>query len=128
MIERRVVKTTRRAGGQGEIPNRRVVNDNRKAIPMKNSKRMMAVIAASGLALGSMPGVANAQGSADLGLGLGVALGDSLELGVDLAAGLGSAGAPGGTNSLEGVTGSLTAPGGSLDEATGSLTAPGGSL
>ncbi|WP_206685259.1 hypothetical protein, partial [Dietzia sp. DQ11-44] len=110
-----MVKTTRRAGGQGEIPNRRVVNDNRKAIPMKNSKRMMAVIAASGLALGSMPGVANAQGSAELGVDLGAALGSG-ELALNLGLALGSDAAdlpdPG------------TLPSGSLAE----LTEPGGSL
>ncbi|MBB1049375.1 hypothetical protein, partial [Dietzia cercidiphylli] len=55
---------------------------------MKNSKRMMAVIAASGLALGTMPGVANAQ-SVELGLGLGAALGSG-ELALDLGAALGS--------------------------------------
>lgn len=51
---------------------------------MKNSKRMIAVIAASGLALGSMPGVANAQDSSllDLNLGTGL-LGGSVDLGVD---------------------------------------------
>lgn len=58
---------------------------------MKNTKRMLAVIAASGLALGAMPGVANAQGSEDLlDLNLNLGLGDSLGLGVEL--GLGSLG------------------------------------
>ncbi|MEH6820581.1 MAG: hypothetical protein V7706_11620, partial [Dietzia psychralcaliphila] len=56
---------------------------------MKNTKRMIAVIAASGLALGAMPGVANAQGSAELGLNLGAALG-SAELALDLGLALGS--------------------------------------
>ncbi|MBB1022662.1 hypothetical protein G6030_15440 [Dietzia sp. E1] len=59
---------------------------------MKNSKRMMAVIAASGLVLGGMPGIANAQTGSEglLDLNLGVNVGDSVELGVDL--GLGSLG------------------------------------
>ncbi|MDJ0423007.1 hypothetical protein QNA14_10740, partial [Dietzia kunjamensis] len=58
---------------------------------MKNSKRMMAVIAASGLVLGGMPGIANAQGtgSAELGLNLGGALGSG-ELALDLGLALGS--------------------------------------
>ncbi|MBB1028560.1 hypothetical protein G6026_12890 [Dietzia sp. DQ11-38-2] len=75
---------------------------------MKNSKRMIAVIAASGLALGTMPGVANAQeGSALLDLGLGTELlGGSIDLGLDLF--VGSAGEDGPlTGSLEGVSDSL---------------------
>lgn len=57
---------------------------------MKNQKRMLAVIAASGLALGSLPGVANAQtGSLGLGLDLAVNLG-SADVGVDLGVALGS--------------------------------------
>ncbi|WP_200837418.1 hypothetical protein, partial [Dietzia psychralcaliphila] len=67
---------------------------------MKNTKRMIAVIAASGLALGSMPGVANAQ-SAGLNLDLGTALGSSGPdaslggLGLDLGLALGSTGPDG---------------------------------
>ncbi|HIW66535.1 MAG TPA: hypothetical protein H9878_00100 [Candidatus Dietzia merdigallinarum] len=57
---------------------------------MKNQKRMLAVIAASGLALGSLPGVANAQSEGLLDLNLGVNVGDSVEVGVNL--GLGSLG------------------------------------
>ncbi|WP_194860551.1 hypothetical protein [Dietzia sp. SYD-A1] len=75
---------------------------------MKNSKRMIAVIAASGLALGTMPGVANAQeGSTLLDLGLGTELlGGSIDLGLDLF--VGSAGEDGPlTGSLEGVSDSL---------------------
>ncbi|MBC7307989.1 MAG: hypothetical protein H5T80_13920, partial [Dietzia sp.] len=54
---------------------------------MKNTKRMLAVIAASGLALGTMPGVANAQ-SVEAGLGLGLAAGSvALGLGLGLEAG-----------------------------------------
>ena len=82
---------------------------------MKNSKRMMAVIAASGLALGSMPGVANAQGSAELGLNLGAALG-SAELGLELGAALGST-APGDLPTIPGdlPTGSDGLSSGSTD-------------
>ncbi|MFN3338670.1 MAG: hypothetical protein ACK40Z_03145 [Dietzia sp.] len=122
-------------GDEGENPGRWVVYNNRKAIPMKNTKRMIAVIAASGLALGTMPGVANAQGGStllDLGLGTEL-LGGSVDLGVDLF--VGSTGAEGGSleaGSLEGVTGSLeggSADGGSLE--AGSLaegSGEGGSL
>ncbi|RBA33626.1 hypothetical protein DQ226_12120 [Dietzia maris] len=70
---------------------------------MKNSKRMMAVIAASGLALGSMPGVANAQ-SVEIGIGVGAVVGS-----VALGAALGSTGdvdSSGGTGSDQ-LTGSL---------------------
>lgn len=76
---------------------------------MKNSKRMLAVIAASGLALGSLPGVANAQ-SAELGINLGAAVGSG-EFALDLAIGLGSSAAdlpsledlPTGSDALEGA-------------------------
>jgi hypothetical protein len=127
-----VVKATCRAGEQGEIPNRRVVNLERKAIPMKNAKRMMAVIAASGLALGSMPGIANAQGSAELGVNLGAALGSG-DLALDLAVDLGSEASdlPTVDELPPSSLGELTEPGGSLDPDTGSLaelTEPGGSL
>ena len=80
---------------------------------MKNSKRMIAVIAASGLALGSLPGVANAQ-SAELGLGVAANLG-SADLGVDLGLALGSIDAAD-LPDLEPDTGSL----GSLGDVTGS--------
>ncbi|MGX1768456.1 hypothetical protein ACWIE7_09125 [Dietzia sp. NPDC055343] len=91
---------------------------------MKNSKRMIAVIAASGLALGSLPGVANAQ-SAELGLGVAANLG-SADLGVDLGLALGSI-EPSDLPDLKPDTGSL----GSLGDVTGSaddietLPAPG---
>ncbi|WP_227022135.1 hypothetical protein, partial [Dietzia maris] len=99
---------------------------------MKNAKRMMAVIAASGLALGSMPGIANAQGSAELGVNLGAALGSG-DLALDLALDLGSDAAdlPDPGDLPTGSLGELTEPGGSLDPDTGSLaelTEPGGSL
>ena len=58
---------------------------------MKNQKRMLAVIAASGLALGSLPGVANAQETGSLGLGLDLAVNaGSVDVGVDLGVALGS--------------------------------------
>ena len=57
---------------------------------MKNSKRMLAVVAASGLVLGGLPGVANAQSEELLDLNLNLNIGDSVGLGVDL--GLGSLG------------------------------------
>ena len=94
---------------------------------MKNSKRMMAVIAASGLALGSMPGVASAQ-SVEAGLGLGLAAG-SVALGLGIGLEAGSAGdVPGSsaiTGSLDKVTGSAEGDNGSLkgdslDKLTGS--------
>ncbi|MEH6380515.1 MAG: hypothetical protein V7768_02205, partial [Dietzia cercidiphylli] len=99
---------------------------------MKNTKRMLAVIAASGLALGSMPGVANAQGSAELGLNLGAALG-SAELGLELGAALGST-APDDLPTIpeELPTGSDGLSSGSTDEAgqldLGSVTDPFDSL
>ena len=70
---------------------------------MKNAKRMIAVIAASGLALGAMPGVANAQGSdiLDLDLGTGL-LGGSIDVGLDVFVGSAGADSPL-TGSLEGV-------------------------
>ncbi|MCT2097772.1 hypothetical protein M3E00_04095 [Dietzia cinnamea] len=70
---------------------------------MKNQKRMIAVIAASGLALGSMPGVANAQ-SVEIGIGVSAVVGS-----VALGAALGSTGdvdSSGGTGSDQ-LTGSL---------------------
>ncbi|MFJ5871748.1 hypothetical protein ACIQD2_11425 [Dietzia maris] len=99
---------------------------------MKNAKRMMAVIAASGLALGSMPGIANAQGSAELGVNLGAALGSG-DLALDLAVDLGSEASdlPTVDELPPSSLGELTEPGGSLDPDTGSLaelTEPGGSL
>ncbi|WP_159149743.1 hypothetical protein [Dietzia lutea] len=97
---------------------------------MKNAKRMMAVIAASGLVLGAMPGIANAQ-SAELGLNLGGGLGSSgagAGGGLDLGAALGStAPATPASGSLadfgsaaEGETGGDVATG-SLGSITGSL-------
>ena len=70
---------------------------------MKNQKRMIAVIAASGLALGSMPGVANAQ-SVEIGIGVSAVVGS-----VALGAALGSTGdvdSSGGTGSDQ-LTGCL---------------------
>ncbi|MDZ4233822.1 MAG: hypothetical protein U1C73_08670, partial [Dietzia sp.] len=98
---------------------------------MKNSKRMIAVIAASGLALGTMPGVANAQSELlDLNLGTGL-LGGSVDLGLDLFVGSTGAESPL-TGSLEGISGSLDAEDGSLSDltgsASGSLDAEDGSL
>ncbi|MBS7549340.1 hypothetical protein, partial [Dietzia massiliensis] len=91
---------------------------------MKNTKRMLAVIAASGLALGAMPGVANAQGtgSAELGVNLGAALGSG-ELALDLGLALGSeeADLPDPGTLPSGSLAELTEPGGSLDPDTGSL-------
>src|SRR5699024_12500245 len=69
-------------------------------------RRMLAVIAASGLALGSLPGVAQAQ-SVEIGLGVGAVVGSAA-----LGAGLGlDAGSSGGDAP---DLGSLT-DGGSLD-------------
>ena len=68
---------------------------------MKNMKRMVAVIAASGLALGAMPGVANAQ-SELLGLDLDLLNGS---IGVDLGAVLGSS--EGGSTELPALSDSL---------------------
>ena len=105
---------------------------------MNNKKRMIAVIAASGLALGSMTGVANAQGSAGLDLGLNLGANGSLgDLGVDLGVALGSTAPEPGADpgSLTEATGSLTSGSegegdepGSLETALGSLTGPTSSL
>lgn len=84
----------------------------------------MAVIAASGLALGSMPGIANAQTGSEglLDVNLGLNLGDSVELGVDL--GLGSLGIDqadlGEFPDLAGSLGAATGATGSDDLDTGS--------
>ena len=67
---------------------------------MKNSKRMIAVVAASGLAMGTLPGVANAQ-SVEIGIGVGAVVGS-----VALGAALGSTGdvdSSGGASSLPGL-------------------------
>ena len=81
---------------------------------MKNAKRMMAVIAASGLALGSMPGIANAQGSEGLlDLNLDLVVGQSVDLGVNL--GLGSLG----VDPAELTAGEFPALTGSLDDLDG---------
>ncbi|MFI8696433.1 hypothetical protein ACIGHA_16330, partial [Dietzia maris] len=81
---------------------------------MKNAKRMMAVIAASGLALGSMPGIANAQGSEGLlDLNLDLVVGQSVDLGVNL--GLGSLG----VDPSELTAGEFPALTGSLDDLDG---------
>ncbi|MBB0996938.1 hypothetical protein G6024_07470, partial [Dietzia maris] len=82
---------------------------------MNNSKRMLAVIAAAGLAMGTLPGVANAQGSAELGVDLGAALGSG-DLALDLAVDLGSdtAGLPDAGDLPAGSLGDLTGPDGSL--------------
>ena len=91
---------------------------------MKNSKRMLAVIAATGLALGAMPGVANAQeGSALLDLDLGTDLiGGSIDLGLDLFVGSTGAESPL-TASLEGIggEGSSELPTDSLGEGSSEL-------
>ncbi|ODQ93142.1 hypothetical protein BFG51_15135 [Dietzia alimentaria] len=75
---------------------------------------MMAVIAASGLALGSMPGIANAQGSEGLlDLNLDLVVGQSVDLGVNL--GLGSLG----VDPSELTAGEFPALTGSLDDLDG---------
>ena len=70
---------------------------------MKNQKRMVAVIAASGLALGSMPGIASAQ-SVEIGLGVGAEVG-SVAVGVALGS-TGDVDSSGGTGSGQ-LAGSL---------------------
>ena len=84
---------------------------------MKNQKRLVAVIAASGLALGSMPGVANAQ-SVEIGIGVGAVVGS-----VALGAALGSTGdvdSSGGSGSGDLDLGSLTDLGSVTDSLGGS--------
>src|SRR5699024_4802066 len=80
----------RRTGRSGGNRVAGSLHDTGKAIPMKNSKRMLAVIAASGLALGSLPGVAQAQ-SVEIGLGVGAVVG-SAALGAGLGLDAGSSG------------------------------------
>lgn len=74
---------------------------------MKLSKKMIAVAAAAGLAMGTMPAAANAQGSEGLlDLDLGLNIGTSVNLGVNL--GLGSLGVTDETlPDLEGLAGSV---------------------